>query len=106
MQVPTVVLMGPGVMSSCDAFVLMMKQAPDCTLVGQRSYGSSGNPKPHRLSNGVTVMVPSWQALLPDGTCFEGVGIAPDVEVAVDPAELATRDPILERALELLRTKR
>ena len=105
LTMPTAVLMSRGVMSSCEAFVLMMKQAPQCTLVGQRSYGSSANPKPHELSNGVTLVVPSWQAMLPDGTCFEGAGIAPDVQVEVDPAELATRDPILERALEILRAK-
>ncbi|MBZ0267328.1 hypothetical protein K8I85_04185, partial [bacterium] len=90
------------VMSSNEAFVLMMKQAADCTVVGQRTFGSSGNPKPHELGNGVTVVVPSWQSLRPDGTCFEGEGLAPDVEVAVDVAELEQRDPILERALEIL----
>ena len=67
----TVVLMGPVNMSSCEAFLLMMKQVPQCTLMGEKSYGSSGNPKPVRLANGVTVFLPSWMALTPDGDPFE-----------------------------------
>ena len=102
---PVAVLTSRYVMSSCEAFVLMMKQADDCTVVGQRTYGSSGNPKPHELPNGVTIFIPSWQAMLPDGTCFKGVGVAPDVEVAVDSKELDKSDPILERALAILRSK-
>jgi hypothetical protein len=102
---PVAVLTSRYVMSSNESFVLMMQQAPDCTVVGQRTYGSSGNPKPHELGNGVTIVVPSWQDLRLDGTCFEGEGLAPDVEVGFDPAELEARDPILERALELLRAR-
>ena len=105
MNVPIVVLTSRYVMSSNESFVLMLRQAKDCTVVGQRTFGSSGNPKPHELPNGVTVVVPSWQDLRPDGTCFEGEGLAPDVEVEVDPKDLDKRDPILEKALALLRDK-
>jgi hypothetical protein len=102
---PVVVLTSRYVMSSNESFVLMMKQADDCTVVGQRTFGSSGNPKPHELGNGVTVVLPSWQDPRLDGTCFEGEGLAPDVEVAVGVVDLEQRDPILERALEILREK-
>jgi hypothetical protein len=80
-DVPVAVLMSGYCMSSCEAFLLMMRQAKSAVLVGQRSQGSSGNPKPHELANGVTIYVPSWKALRPDGTCFEGEGIRPDIEV-------------------------
>ncbi len=39
----------------------------------------------------------------PDGTCFEGVGIAPDHLVDAAPADFANGDPIYERAIELAR---
>ncbi len=97
------VLMGQANMSSCEAFLLMMKQVPNCKLFGQTSYGSSGNPKPVDLGNGVTVFLPSWKALLPDGTCFEGKGIEPDVTVKTTAEQLQTTDPVLEAALEWLR---
>ena len=97
------VLMGAENMSSCEGFLLMMRKAPNCKLIGQRSYGASGNPKPTHLGNGVTVYLPSWKAMLPDGSVFEGQGIAPDISVSTTPAALQKRDPILQAALEHLR---
>jgi hypothetical protein len=102
---PVAVLTSRYVMSSNESFVMMMKQAKDCTTVGQPTYGSSGNPKPFDLGNGVTALVPSWQDLRPDGTCFEGQGLAPDVLVEADAQQLEQKDPILEKALEVLRAK-
>ena len=99
-----VVLMGPKNMSSCESFLLMMKQVPGCRLVGEKSYGSSGNPKPHDLGNGVTVYLPSWQDLMPDGKLLEGVGVEPDVAVPVRPSDFARGDPVLEAALRVLRS--
>ena len=100
---PVAVLMGQANMSSCEAFLLMMKQVPNCKLIGQRSYGSSGNPKPTDLGNGVTVWLPSWKALRPDGTCFEGQGIQPDIPVRTGPTRRwRQRDPILTAALKWL----
>ncbi|MCB9878954.1 MAG: hypothetical protein H6835_15265 [Planctomycetes bacterium] len=100
---PVALLTSRYVMSSNEAFVLMMRQARRCTVVGQPTYGSSGNPKPFELGNGVTAMVPTWQAMRPDGVCFEGDGLAPDVFVPCTPDDYASRDPILEKALEVLR---
>jgi hypothetical protein len=97
-----VVLMGQGNMSSCESFLLMMKQVPNCKLIGDKSYGTSGNPKPYDLGNGVTVWLPSWKALFPDGTCLEGVGIRPDIPVKTNESELRQRDPVLEKALKYL----
>lgn len=100
---PVAVLMGPANMSSCESFLLMMKQVPDCKLIGERSYGSSGNPQPIGLANGVTIYLPSWRDLLPDGTCFEGQGIEPDLEVKSDDVSAASADAVLEAALRELR---
>lgn len=95
------VLMGPANMSSCESFLLMMKQVPRCKLIGERSYGSSGNPQPFELANGVIAYIPSWRDLLPDGTCFEGRGIEPDLEVKA--AGQGGSDAVLEAALGELR---
>jgi C-terminal processing protease CtpA/Prc len=100
------VLMGPLNMSSCEAFLLMMKQAEKATLVGMDSYGSSGNPQPHSLLPGLTVLLPSWQALRPDGSMFEGEGIAPHIHVPTKPADLVNDDPVLQEALLRLRGQR
>ena len=100
-----VVLMGQANMSSCESFLLMMKQVPGCKLIGSTSYGSSGNPKPTDLGNGVTVYLPSWKDLRPDGTCLEGQGITPDIPITVTAAALESTDPVLQAALTLLRKR-
>jgi C-terminal processing protease CtpA/Prc len=103
---PVAVLQGAANMSSCEAFLLMMKQAPQATLVGETSYGSSGNPVAHQLAPGLTVLLPSWQALRPDGTMFEGEGIAPHIHVAATARTLQDDDPVLREALLRLRDRR
>jgi len=90
-------------MSSCESFLLMMKRVPGDRLVGSRSYGSSGNPKPHDLGNGVLVHRPSWQDLMPDGKLLEGVGVEPDVAGPARPSDFVRGDPVLEAALRVLR---
>ena len=100
---PVAVLIGPAVMSSCESFVLMMQQSPRCTLIGQATYGSSGNPRPVTLAGGITVALPSWQDFLPDGVMLEGLGVPPDLEVPTTAADFLRTDPVLEAALKALR---
>lgn len=92
-------------MSSCEAFLLMMKQSPRAVLVGSTTFGSSGNPQPHELLPGLTVLLPSWQALRPDGSLLEGEGIAPHIHVDVKPEQLRDGDPVLREALQRLRKR-
>jgi hypothetical protein len=99
------VLMGQVNMSSCESFLLMMKQSPNCKLIGQKSYGSSGNPKPYELGNGVTVWLPSWKNLLPDGTCLEGRGVFPDIVVSTTERQLKNSDPVIDAAIKYLLMK-
>ena len=102
---PIAVLTSRYVMSSNESFVMMLQRAKDCTVVGQPTYGSSGNPKPFELGNDVTLVVPTWQDLRLDGTAIEGEGINPDVLVPCTDKELQSHDPILAKALEILREK-
>jgi C-terminal processing protease CtpA/Prc len=80
-----------------------MMRAAGCELIGDHTAGSSGNPHPVNLGNGVTAMVPSWQDLRPDGTCFEGEGISPDIQVRYEPSNLGIGDPVLQVGLKELR---
>lgn len=94
-----VVLMEPANMSSAEAFLLMMKQAPQYTLMGERSYGSSGNPRPVPLANGVSVHLPSWVTFTPEGIMLEGKGVSPDVFLEF-PRDSTDEDPLIDAALE------
>lgn len=99
------VLMGPVCMSSNESFLLMMRHGAGAKLFGQFSYGSSGNPKPHDIGCGITVLLPSWKNLDIDGTLVEGRGIAPDVSVEAQPADFEKEDPVLNKALAWLRAQ-
>ncbi len=99
------VLSGPAVMSSNESFILMMKQLPNAKVVGMRTYGSSGNPIPHELSNGVTVYIPSWQAYTLDGKLIEENGIEPDIEIITSKKDFENEDILIDKVLKMIRNK-
>ena len=102
---PVVVLTGPSAVENAEVFLLMMKQGENVTLVGQPSFGASGNPKPNSLVNGVALFLPAWKAFTPDGKTYEGQGIAPDVLVSSEGVNFSKRDPVLETALKIIRDR-
>lgn len=103
---PVVCLIGPGAVSSGEAFVQMMDCLRHVTTIGLPTRGASGNPAVHLLSRtGLVVYYSSWVDMMPNGDVIEGVGIPPDVRVEVDKAAYATTDPTLEKGLEILRAK-
>jgi C-terminal processing protease CtpA/Prc len=99
------VLSGPSVMSSNESFILMMKQSPKTKVVGMKTYGSSGNPIPHELSNGVIVYLPSWQAYTLDGKLIEGSGIEPDIEIITSKKDFENNDILVDDVLNMIKKK-
>ncbi len=98
----TYVLSGPSGMSSNEAFVLMMKAAPNIDVIGMSTYGSSGNPQPYTLSNGITLYIPSWQAYTLDDELIEGNGVKPNIEIITKPEDFKDRDVLIEKVKELV----
>lgn len=96
---PVAVLQGPVCLSSNEAFLLMMRQAPNAELIGEPSGGSSANARSFPLSNGAHLIVPRWQSMTPSGKQLEGVGIKPDIFFEGDYTE---QDPLLDFAIERL----
>lgn len=99
------VLSGPSVMSSNESFILMMKQLPNAKVIGMKTYGSSGNPLPHQLSNDVTIYLPSWQAYTLDGILIEGNGIKPDIEMKTTRKDFEDKDILIEEVLKMKQLK-
>lgn len=97
------VLIGPVVCSSAESFALMLAANPRAVLIGERTLGSSGNPRPCQLPNGIVAILPSWRDFLPDGTLLEGRGIEPGIAVRVTRDELKDSDPVLDAAIAWLR---
>ncbi len=88
--------------SACEDFILPFKDNHRATLVGQTTWGSTGQPYIHNFGNGMRVFIGTKRVYMPDGTEIEGVGIRPDVAVATSLADVAGgRDTVLEKAIEL-----
>lgn len=99
------VLSGPNVMSSNESYILMMKQVPNTKIVGMKTYGSSGNPIPYVLSNGVTVYIPSWQAYTLEGKLIEGNGVQPDIERITTRKDFQDKDGLVEEVTNMIKKK-
>ncbi len=103
---PIVCLIGPRVMSSGEAFALMVKSLPHATLVGDVTRGSTGNPKRFQLPGvPITVIHSSWLAMDTEGRVIEGNGVAPDVLMALPQEAFAEEDPVWDRGVAILREK-
>jgi carboxyl-terminal processing protease len=103
---PLVCILGPGCVSSGEGLAQMLVCLPNVTSVGLPTRGSSGNPKPFKLPGvPVTIAYSRWIDLMPDGLPIEDRGIQP--RILVDPPATAfeTRDPIWEKAMEVLRKR-
>jgi C-terminal processing protease CtpA/Prc len=101
---PVILLIGERCMSSNESFVAMMAECPQVTTMGAHTCGSSGNPRMLELPVGVTVSLPRWIDLLPDGEPLDERGVQPDVPFDAEPEGLqGERDDVLAAALERLR---
>ena len=84
-----------------DEPVLMMTGARNITSFGDRTAGSSGNPRTVQMPFGITANLPRWIALQPDGKAFDGVGIEPDINFDAKPGAFqGARDDLLNAALK------
>jgi C-terminal processing protease CtpA/Prc len=102
---PVYVLVDGGCYSACENVVMALKDSRRATLEGERTAGSTGQQYIRDFANGMALGLSTRRASFPDGAPFEGVGIAPDVEVYTTVEDLRSgRDPVLQKALELIQS--
>ncbi|WP_231728693.1 MULTISPECIES: S41 family peptidase [unclassified Sphingomonas] len=103
---PMAVLMDGGCGSACEDFVIRFQSGQRGPLVGEASFGSTGQPYFVQWPQwNMSIRVSTKREYLPDGRPFEGVGVTPDIAVPQLIADLgAAGDPQLERALAALRS--
>lgn len=103
---PLAVLTNRGTISSAESLVLAFAVLPNANSFGDFTGGGSANPEQKTLANGWRYTVSRWIEYHPDGTTFEGIGIAPDVRTDISAADTAAlRDTILEVAISDLRNR-
>lgn len=103
---PVVVLQGRRTISSAESFALALAQCPQVTTMGDRTAGSSGNPRRVDAGAGIVVNLPRWIDMDPRGKPIDVVGIPPRVKIDAGPADFSgDNDPVLTAALEHLRRR-
>jgi hypothetical protein len=101
---PVMVLQGQRTLSSAESFVLMLATSDAITTLGDRTGGSSGNPRLLELECGISVKLPRWLDMDPEGNPIEHVGIAPQVQVKTKTDAFTDEDDaVMEAALKRLR---
>lgn len=103
-EAPVVCLFGRETLSSAESLAAMFGECPNVTTFGSPTGGSSANPRRLELDCGITVNLPRWLDLLPDGTPLERHGVPPDVLSEHAPEAFSNQsDPVFEAALARLR---
>ena len=101
---PVVCLQGQKTFSSAESMALMFAQCPQVTTMGDKTGGSSGNPRTIELEGGIVVNLPRWNDMDPAGNPIENVGVAPKVRIEAKSEDFtALKDPVLDAALAYLR---
>jgi len=108
---PHAAIFGPKVMlidetssSGGDMLPWMFSKLQIGPLVGRRTWGGLvGNLGFPTLMDGGMVSAPNLAIWVEDGFVVENVGVPPDIEVEMLPADvIAGRDPQLEKAIEVI----
>ena len=103
---PLVVLIGHDTASAAEDFLIALDSLRRATLVGERTFGSTGQPLFIDLPAGGKGRICTKRDTYPDGRDFVGYGIAPDVMIEPSVEDfLARRDVVLEKGIEVLLEK-
>lgn len=108
---PLVLLVNGNSASASEIFAGAIKDYGIGTLVGTQTFGKGIVQKIYPLSDGTAVKLTVSKYYTPNGNNIHGIGIAPDVEVELDPAVAnevvipEEKDNQLQKAMELLTEK-
>ena len=101
---PVILLTNEGVGSAGEAFVMAMNEFPNVTSVGTATAGILYFMYEFNLPNGWWVSLSNSRTLSADSTLYEGIGIPPEIVILNSKNDLvANRDPMLVKALEILK---
>lgn len=102
--VPTVLLIGHNTASAAEDFLIYADNQPHMTIIGEPSFGSTGQPMMFDLPGGGYARICTKKDTYPDGKEFVGVGIQPDIKVSKTLKDfLENKDPGLETAVKFLK---
>lgn len=101
---PTYVLTSRDTASAAEDFLIYADPLPHFTMLGEKTYGSTGQPIFFDLPGGGSFRICTKRDTYPDGREFVGYGVIPDVLMTVTAERLlAGKDFMLEEAVKRLR---
>lgn len=104
--VPTAVLIGHNTASAAEDFLISADNQKHFTKIGDRTYGSTGQPYLFSMPGGGNARVCTKKDTYPDGREFVGVGIKPDLEVIPSVSDfINNKDVVLEKAISAITQK-
>jgi len=83
-----VVLVNENSASSAEILAGAIKDTKAGTLIGTTTYGKGVFQNVYNLKDGGSIKITTGVYQTPNGTCIDGVGIAPDIEVEGEDAQL------------------
>jgi carboxyl-terminal processing protease len=97
-----ILLTDRGCTCACEDFVMPFKVTKRAQLIGETTAGTFSFTNRTQFDNGMMTNIAAVRHTFPDGSRFEGVGIAPDVEIQPTAQDLkAGRDVVLDKAVEV-----
>lgn len=100
LKLPLIVLINKGSASASEIFGGAMQDRKRATLIGEQSFGKGTIQSAEDLPQGTGIHITTAKWLTPDEHWVHNVGLTPDVKV--DSGDDQTKDPQLDRALEIL----
>lgn len=102
---PVVVLMNKGSASASEIVSGALHDRKKSLLIGENSFGKGTVQDAQELPSGAGLHVTIAKWILPGGDWIHGTGLKPDIEVKIDPADIAKlrdekKDPQLDRAVD------
>jgi carboxyl-terminal processing protease len=102
-NLPVVILVSKGSASGSEVLAGALRDHGRATLVGEQTFGKGSVNHLRNLSNGGALYVTIARWLTPNGEQIEGVGLAPDVSIALSEEDIAAnRDTQLFAAIDEL----
>lgn len=106
---PMVVLINQGTASASELLAGSVKAHGLATIIGEKSYGKAVGQSVHPLTGSTAIYLTNSRYFTPNGECIDGVGIEPDIKVALDKELMAKismleleEDAQLAKALEVM----
>ena len=99
----TILLMDDATGGPAEIFAAALKDRANATTVGEATVGMAIIQRLVPTGSGGSLFMTVGRYQSPSGTILGGKGLAPDERVITFPGDTESRDPILERGLEVAR---